>query len=173
MKRARSLRWHLVQVLLAGILPLGAFAAVLLFLHWQAQDEQRRDVQIETTRLLAVAVDNALDSTEQRLAILARVWADRPADRSQLYEHAKSALAGSPDWVNMLAFAANGEGIFRLDRPLGEAMPHMRLREYSAAARSVTVPQRKPRVMPAPSFHSQSRVPMSRRCFCKGNTVSK
>ncbi len=134
MKRARSLRWHLVQVLLAGILPLGAFAAVLLFLHWQAQDEQRRDVQIETTRLLAVAVDNALDSTEQRLAILARVWADRPADRSQLYEHAKSALAGSPDWVNMLAFAANGEGIFRLDRPLGEAMPHMRLREYSAAA---------------------------------------
>ena len=136
MKSPRSLRWHLVQVLLAGILPLGAFAAVLLFLHWQAQDEQRRDVQMETTRLLAAAVDNALDSSVQRLAILARVWADRPADRAQLYEHARSALAGSADWETMLAFTAGGEGIFRSDRPLGEAMPPMRLREYSARALS-------------------------------------
>jgi signal transduction histidine kinase len=134
MKGSRSLRWHLVQVLLAGILPLGVFAAVLLFMHWQAQDEQRRNVQMETTRLLAVAVDNALDSTVQRLAILARVWAARPADRAQLYEHAKTALAGSPDWENMLAFAADGKGIFRVDRPLGQAMPQMRLRDYSATA---------------------------------------
>jgi signal transduction histidine kinase len=134
MNSPRSLRWHLVQVLLAGILPLGIFAAALLFLHWQAQDEQRRNVQMETTRLLAVAVDNSLESTVQRLAILARVWADRPADHAQLYEHARSALTGSPDWENMLAFTADGEGIFRTDRALGGSMPQARLREYSATA---------------------------------------
>ncbi len=134
MKRSRSLRWHLVQVLLAGILPLGVFAAVLLYMHSQGQDEQRRGVQMETTRLLAVAVDNALDSTVQRLAILANHLAVHPGSDAQLYEAARTALEGSPDWENMLAFRAGGEGLFRLDRPFGTAIPTMKLRGYSSTA---------------------------------------
>jgi signal transduction histidine kinase/CheY-like chemotaxis protein len=134
MKSVRSLRWHLVQVLLAGILPLGLFAAVLLFLHWKAQDEQRRNVQLETTRLLAAAVDNALDSSVQRLAILSRQLATRPGNEAELYETARIATAGSPDWENMLAFRADGKGVFRLDRPFGAAIPTMKLRTYSATA---------------------------------------
>ncbi|HEX2198353.1 MAG TPA: sensor histidine kinase [Burkholderiales bacterium] len=134
MNGPRSLKWHLAQVLLAGILPLGVFAAVLLFLHWQAQDQKRRDAQMETTRLLAVAVDNALDSTAQRLTILARVWGASPSDHARLYEHARSAVTATSDWVHILAFTDRGEGIFRTDRPFGEAMPQARLREYSAGA---------------------------------------
>ena len=134
MKPARSLRWHLVQVLLAGILPLGVFAAVLLFLHSKTQDEQRRNVQMETTRLLAAAVDNALDSSVQRLAILSRQLATRPGNEAELYETARIAIAGSPDWENMLAFRADGKGLFRLDRPFGAAIPTMEPRSYSETA---------------------------------------
>ena len=136
MNHPRSLRWHLVQVLLIGILPLGVFAGVLLFLHWQEQDDQRREVQIETAQVLAVAVDNALDSTAQRLAILARLWATEPFDDARIYEHAKNAVFASPDWINMLAFDAGGEGVFRLDRPFGAPMPRLRTRGYSATALS-------------------------------------
>jgi signal transduction histidine kinase len=134
MNRARTLRWHLVQVLLAGILPIGAFAAVLLFMHWQTQEAQRRESQLEATRLLGVALDNALDSTIQRVGILARQWSVRPGDDAQLYEAAKSALAGSPDWSNMLAFKASGEGSFRIDRPLGTPLPNMQMRDYATVA---------------------------------------
>jgi signal transduction histidine kinase len=134
MKDSRSLRWHLVQVLLAGILPLGVFAAVLLYMHSQGQEEQRREVQMETTRLLAVAVDHALDSSVQRLAILANHLAVHPGSDAQLYAAAKEALKGSPDWQNMLAFRADGEGLFRLDRPFGVAIPTMKLRAYSSTA---------------------------------------
>ncbi len=118
----RGLTWHLTQVLLAGILPLGVFAAVLLFLHWQ------------TTRLLAVAVDNALDSTAQRLTILARVWSASPSDHGQLYEHASNAGDGYLGLDQHPGFHGRREGIFRTDRPFGEAMPQARLREYSAGA---------------------------------------
>lgn len=134
MQRARKLRRHLIQVLLAGILPVGLFAAMLLYLHWKVQEEERRRVQMETTHLLAAAVDNALESTQQRLAILARFWAARPTGDRQLYEHARTALGGSPDWSNMLAFDASGAGVFRLDRPLGTPLPPMRPRGYSAVA---------------------------------------
>src|SRR5688500_15432282 len=141
MNRARTLRWHLVQVLLAGILPIGAFAAALLFMHWQTQEGQRRALQSEATRLLGNALDNALESSIQRLGILSRQWAARPGDDAQLFEAARNALAGSPDWEYMLAFNAKGEAIFRTDRPLGTALPAMQLRDYSAAALKENRPQ--------------------------------
>jgi signal transduction histidine kinase len=141
MNRGRTLRWHLVQVLLAGILPIGAFAAALLFMHWQTQEGQRRALQSEATRLLGNALDNALESSIQRLGILARQWAARPGDDAQLFEAARNALAGSPDWEYMLAFNAKGEAIFRTDRPLGTVLPAMQLRDYSAAALKENRPQ--------------------------------
>jgi signal transduction histidine kinase len=144
MIRPRSLRWHLVQVLLIGILPLGAFAGVLLFLLWQEQDEQRRIVQMETARLLAAAMDNALDSTVQRLGILARYLAEHPHDEREAYEAAQTALRGSPDWENVLAFRADGHGLFRTDQPFGARIPAMKLGDHSAAA----LAQNRPMVSP-------------------------
>jgi signal transduction histidine kinase/CheY-like chemotaxis protein len=134
MNRAHLLRRHLIQVLLAGILPVGLFAAALLFLHWQTQEVERRRSQMETTRLLAAAVDNAIESTEQRLSILARHWTLRTDSERELYDAARAALGVSPDWENMLVFKADGSGVFRLDRPFGTVTPSMRLRGYSAAA---------------------------------------
>ena len=42
----RSIRWHLFQVLLVTIVPVGLFAAGLLYLHWQAQERERERAQI-------------------------------------------------------------------------------------------------------------------------------
>ncbi len=132
--KTRGLRWQLFQVLLLGILPVGAFAAVLLYLNWQSQENERRTIQMETTRVLAGAVDNALDSTVQRAAILARLWAARLEDHRQIYEHARTALAGSGDWENILAFGADGKIVFRTDAAFGERPPGAQLRPYAAEA---------------------------------------
>jgi signal transduction histidine kinase len=130
----RGIRSHLFQVLLLGILPVGLFAAALLFLNWRAQEHERRAIQMETTRVLATAVDNALDSTVQRAAILARLWAARPKDAQPIYEHAIGALAASPDWDTVLAFDAAGEMLFRTDLPFGAKPRNTTLHTYAREA---------------------------------------
>ena len=87
MKNTRSLRWHLVQVLLFGILPVGLFAAALLYFHWRAQEAERARIQIEAARVLAAAVDNEIDSTIRRLSILARLETGARADPQRQAEH--------------------------------------------------------------------------------------
>src|SRR5204863_167122 len=57
-KRRRGIRWHLFQVQLVSMVPIGLFAATLLYLHWQVQEHERQRSQIESVRLLAAAVDN-------------------------------------------------------------------------------------------------------------------
>jgi signal transduction histidine kinase len=125
----RSIRWHLFQVLLVCVVPLGVFAAALLYLHWQAQEEQRERAQVESARLLSAAVDNALDSTVRRLSIFARVWAANPAADAGIYAQARAALAVNPDWSNIAAFRADGSGVFRSDEMFGATVPAMRLLE--------------------------------------------
>jgi signal transduction histidine kinase/CheY-like chemotaxis protein len=126
----KSIRWHLFDVLLISIVPIGLFAAGLLYLHWQAQERQRERAQIQAVRLLATAVDNALDSTEQRLAILARLWASSQASDKVIYTQAREALAASPDWANLLAFHVDGRGVFRADFPFGRNLERMRLMSH-------------------------------------------
>jgi signal transduction histidine kinase/ActR/RegA family two-component response regulator len=121
--RPRSIRWHLFQVLLVTFIPMGLFAAGLFYLHWQAEKPERERSQIESARLLATAVDNVLDSTVQRLSIFARIWAAAPSSDAAMYRQAQEALAGNPDWSNVLAFRADGAGVFRLDRPFGTPVP--------------------------------------------------
>ena len=125
--RSRSIRWHLFQVLLVSIFPVGLFAAGLLYLHWQAQEHERERSQIQSVRLLAAAVDNALDSTVQRMSIFAGLWAANPASDAVIHAQARNALAANRDWANLLAFRADGTAVFRANEPFGTAMPQMKL----------------------------------------------
>ena len=127
MASSRSIRWHLFQVLLVTIVPVGLFAAALLYLHWQAQEHERESSQIQSARLLATALDNALDSTVQRISILAGLWAANLSSDEAIHARAREALAGNPDWRRIVAFRADGSAVFRTDRPFGTSMPHMKL----------------------------------------------
>ena len=119
----KSVRWHLFQVLLCCIVPIGLFAAGMLYLHWQAQERQRERSQIESVRALATAVDNALDSSVQRLSILARLWAASGASDEVIHAQAVAALAANPDWDVMISFRADGTPAFRTDSPFGAPAP--------------------------------------------------
>jgi signal transduction histidine kinase/ActR/RegA family two-component response regulator len=124
---SRSIRWHLFQVLLISVFPIGLFAAGLLYLHWQAQEREREHSQIQSVRLLAAAVDNALDSTVQRLSIFAGLWAANPASDAVIYAQAREALAANPDWATIIAFRGDGTAVFRADEPFGATVPRMKL----------------------------------------------
>ena len=123
MNRRRGIRWHLVQVQLVSIVPIALFTGVLLYLHWQAQEHERQRAQIESVRLLAVAVDNALDSTAGRLSIFARLWASSGLSDAAIHVQAAETLKANTEWASLLAVAADGRGVFRADAPSGAAMP--------------------------------------------------
>ncbi len=123
MNRRGGIRWHLFQVQLISIVPIGLFAAALLYLHWQVQEHERQRSQIESVRLLAAAVDNSLDSSVERLSIFARLWSSSSPSEEGIYAQAKEALKANADWANILAFDAAGRGVFRADAPFGAEMP--------------------------------------------------
>ncbi|HZM35030.1 MAG TPA: ATP-binding protein [Burkholderiales bacterium] len=129
---ARTIRGHLFQVLAFCIVPIGLFAAGLLYFHWQAQERERERSQIEAVRTLAAAVDNALDSSVQRLSILARLWSASGARGELIYQQIRQALEAHPDWELVVAFRADGKAVFRSDMPLGRPVPSMRLLEFWA-----------------------------------------
>jgi len=123
----RSIRWHLFQILLVTIIPVGLVAAGLFYLHWQAQERERERSQIESVRFLAAAVDNALESTVQRMTIFARLWASGQASDALMYSQAQAALAANPDWSTIVVFRADGSAVFRADAPFGTPLPAMKL----------------------------------------------
>jgi signal transduction histidine kinase/ActR/RegA family two-component response regulator len=125
--RARTIRGHLFQVLAFCIVPIGLFAAGLLYLHWQAQERERERAQIESVRTLATAVDNALDSSVQRLSILARLWSASGAREELIFQQISQAIEAHPDWDLVVAFSADGKAVFRSDTPHGVPVPNMRL----------------------------------------------
>ena len=57
MNSRRGIRWHLLQVQLVGLVPIGLFAAALLYFHWQAEDQERHRAQMESVRLIGGWVD--------------------------------------------------------------------------------------------------------------------
>ena len=122
-RRRRGIRWHLFQVQLVAIIPIGLLAAALLYLHWRVQEHERERSQIESVRLLAVAVDNALDSSVERLSIFARLWASSSLSEKAIYEQAREALMANADWSDILAFSADGRGVFQAEGPFGGKMP--------------------------------------------------
>jgi hypothetical protein len=123
MNRQRGIRWQLFQIQLVGIVPVGLFAAALLYLHWQPQEHERQRAQIESVQLLAAAVDNSLDSSVERLSIFARLWSSRSLSEDALYAQAKEALKANADWLRVLAVRADGRTVFRTDAPFGPDVP--------------------------------------------------
>ena len=110
-------------MLLVSMVPIGVLAGTLLYLHWRVQEHERESSQIQLVRLLAAAVDNALDSSVERLAIFARLWSSSPLREEAIYKQATEALKANADWANLLAFSADGRGVFRADAPFGGEMP--------------------------------------------------
>jgi hypothetical protein len=92
MNRRRGIRWHLLQVLLVSMVPIGLLAGAMLYLHWQVQEHERERSQIESVRLLAASADNALDSSVERLSIFARLWSSSSLSEQAIYEQAREAL---------------------------------------------------------------------------------
>src|SRR5688572_1660488 len=119
----RTLRAQLIVLALATLVPMLAFAGVLI--AWSVQDH--RDAvergAVETARALRTAVDRELDSTVTSLQVLTTRETFSRGAPAEMHAELKTALPTQPDWANIVVAAPDGRQIVNLSRRPGEALP--------------------------------------------------
>ena len=122
MPRPRPLRYHLLRLALAGLIPMAVFAGGLLVLMWRHQKiELFRSLQ-DTARAVGLAVDREVETSIKRLEVIASQDTVLDERWSDLTRESQRLLATSEDWVNLLVFSADGEELVNVraqpERPL-------------------------------------------------------
>jgi len=117
------LRFHLLRLVLAGLIPTSLFAAVLMVLLWNHQQaELHRSLQ-DTARAMSVAVDREVATSLDRLQVLSNQDSFREGRWADFHRESFRLVATSEDWVNLVVFGASGEELLNVLTPYGEVLP--------------------------------------------------
>lgn len=111
--RSRSLRLHLLQLVLVSLIPAVVFSAAVMLLLARAQDAGRSASQVHAVRALAQTIDAKLDAAIARADHLSRI----PAAGFSLVELegiSALVLAGSPELSNVLLIDPEGYQTFNV-----------------------------------------------------------
>lgn len=123
MPRPRSLRFHLLRLVLAGLIPTSLFAAGLMVLLWSQQRAELHHSLQDTARALSVAVDREVATSLQRLEVLGAQDSFREGRWGDFHRQSRRLVDAAEDWVNLLVFTASGEELLNTLTPWGEALP--------------------------------------------------
>jgi len=120
-----KLRWHLVLLTLATLLPLAIFAVVEGALLVVSERETfRRGAEART-----LAVLTAIDTELNRSITTARVLVASPGlGEAELHYFRRTAalvLAAQPDWINITVARPDGQQIMNLRVPEGDYLPNI------------------------------------------------
>jgi PAS domain S-box-containing protein len=135
------LRAYLVVLVLAGILPVVALAAVLVV---RVSQEQRAAVErglAETARALALAVDREVAAATTTLQALAASPPLRTDDLRRFHAHAVQVHAeANGAWTEIALLDAAGAPLLSTSAPFGSALPAGGEPEYVRRARETGQP---------------------------------
>ncbi|HEX7124392.1 MAG TPA: cache domain-containing protein, partial [Thermodesulfobacteriota bacterium] len=116
-RRATALRWHLVAIVLAAVLPLVVFAATMVGLFGRQERALLERGLRDTTRALTLALDRELATTIKSLeAIAASPLFDR-GDLVGLYEYVQRVRPTQPWWRVIFVTRPDGVRLFGPDPP--------------------------------------------------------
>lgn len=119
-RRPRSIRAHLVTVVLWTLLPLLALTAIVVAVNARSQRQVAQEHLVETAQVLGLAVDRELRAAEAALRALAASPAFDRGDLQALYDRALE-IAALHGGVVMLVDQA-GRTVLSTASPLGAAM---------------------------------------------------
>jgi signal transduction histidine kinase/ActR/RegA family two-component response regulator len=122
-ERGIGIRSYLLTLALAALIPLGVFAAALLYLVWSHQEAQVERSTVETARALAAAMENHLDSSFKRLSLLANETSLVRGDLRAFARRCEEAVAASADWHGVLMAAPDGKQLVNTLAEAGGALP--------------------------------------------------
>ncbi len=116
-------RTHLLILIVATLLPILAFSAVMVaLLHRETRLATQRGL-VETARALSVAIDREVQASISTLSLLATSDELHPLRPAAFDREARVALRSQPAWDNIVLVAPSGQQLVNLHVPLGRALP--------------------------------------------------
>ena len=122
-RRSTKLRWHLVVLTVATLVPMLIFAAILMHREIKQQQESVDSGMRDTARALSLAVDREISSARAVLDTLEGSQYIDEGNFQRLYELATSAAA-KRQGSRIILFALDGQQLVNTARPLGDSLPN-------------------------------------------------
>ncbi len=123
MPRPRPLRYHLLRLALAGLVPIAVFAGALMVLLWRQQQTQLFESLQDTARAVSLAVDREVEISTKRLEVLGSQDSFLAGRWAEFDRESQRLLAASEDWVNLLVFSPAGEELVNIRADGREPLP--------------------------------------------------
>jgi signal transduction histidine kinase len=121
--RVRSVRVHLIRLVIASVVPVLAFAIVMVALFGSQQRALVEQRVRETARALAASVDQELRSSIATLEALATSRHLDTGDFGAFDEEARRVLPARPAWLTINLFDGSARQLVNLFRPYGTPLP--------------------------------------------------
>jgi len=118
-----KLRWHLVVLLVATLVPLLLFAAILIQQQIKQQQENTHRGMHDTARALSLAVDREILSAR---AVLDTLEGSQNLEEGNFHTFHRLAAAAAAKRENfrIILFAPDGQQLVNTARPYGVALPN-------------------------------------------------
>src|SRR5438132_888664 len=117
------LRSHLIALVLAVLVPMVVFAAIVVVMFGRQQRAAAERGALETARALMNAVDETLGSTVTTLEALATARSLAQGDLKEFHAEARRVLATQRDWKDIILLALDGRQLVDTARPFGAPLP--------------------------------------------------
>jgi signal transduction histidine kinase/ActR/RegA family two-component response regulator len=130
-----SIRRYLMLIVVSALLPMGLFAAGLLYFLWDYQQTQRNQEQMARVRALASLVEGELQSSIARLRLLASdpQLDETPSGSSAFHQRLTQLLRQSEDWANLVLLAPDRQ-LLNASVPYGTPLPDSIQQSYQKEA---------------------------------------
>jgi signal transduction histidine kinase len=135
------LKWHLVRLVLAALVPVVLLASVLIgALVYQERATRERGMR-DVVHALALSLDSELQRTITALEVLALSNRLGQGDFDGFRLRAKAAMGLQPAWSNILVLDAAGTQLLNLNVPAGAPLPALPSLESTLVAARTGKPQ--------------------------------
>jgi signal transduction histidine kinase len=122
-----KIRSHLVLLVLAAVLPVLAFSAVMAAVFWRHQRTAFEQRYLERVRAMAIALDRQLEGDMRALGVLGFSAHLERGDMRAFYEQARRIRAEQPGWEAIILADTTGAQVVSLRRPFGTPLPAVAL----------------------------------------------
>ena len=118
-----KLRWHLVVLIVATLVPLLFFAAILIQQQIKQQQANAHRGLHDTARALSIAVDREIFSAR---AVLDTLEGSRTLEAGEFenFHHLAAAAAAKRESSRIILFDLNGQQLVNTARPYGVSLPN-------------------------------------------------
>src|SRR2546428_13728736 len=114
-----KIRSHLLILVVAAVLPIVAFSAIMTVVFWREQRHAFEQRYLDRVRAMAIALDRELDGSIRSLQVMSESPYLKSGNLRSFYQHAQRTLAMQTAWANIiLADAETGRQVINLPRAL-------------------------------------------------------